>query len=64
MDYDRTMKPPPEMIEGSETWDRFQNAMKRGIAVPHAEIQKRIETHRQEAARNPNRRGPKPKAKR
>jgi hypothetical protein len=53
------MKPHPEMIEGPEAWDRFQKAMKRVVAVPHAEIQKRIEAHRQEAARNPNRRGPK-----
>ena len=44
---------------GAGALDRFQKAMKRVVAVPHAEIQKRIEAHRQEAARNPNRRGPK-----
>jgi hypothetical protein len=55
------MKPPQEMIEGPEAWNRFQNAMKAVLAVPHAEIQKRIEAHRKEAAKNPNRRGPKPK---
>ena len=49
------------MIEGPEAWDRFQSAMRRVIAVPHTEIQKRIEEHRREAARNPNRRGPKPR---
>jgi hypothetical protein len=54
---------PPEMIEGPEAWDRFQTAMKRVVAVPHAVIQKRIEEHRREAARNPNRRGPKQTAK-
>ena len=56
------MKPrTPEMIEGSEAWTRFQNAMHKVIAVPHSEIKKRIDAHRAEAAKNPNRRGPKPK---
>jgi hypothetical protein len=32
--------------------------MKSVIAVPHAEIQRRIAEHKKEAARNPNRRGP------
>jgi len=55
------MKPKPEYVEGPEAWSRFQGAMKKVLAVPHAEIQRRIEEHRKEAARNPNRRGPKPK---
>ncbi|HET8550716.1 MAG TPA: hypothetical protein VFL57_22065 [Bryobacteraceae bacterium] len=57
------MKPrtEPEMIEGSEAFTRFDNAMKAIIAVPHEEIQRRIEAHRREAAKIPNRRGPKPK---
>ena len=49
--------------EGPEAWERFQGAMKRILAVPHAEIQRRIEQHRREAARNPHRRGPKTKPK-
>jgi hypothetical protein len=57
------MKAKPEYVEGPEAWARFQGVMKKVIAVPHAEIQRRIERERAEAAKNPNRRGPKPKQK-
>jgi hypothetical protein len=51
----------PEMLEGPEAYRRFEKAMKKVLAVPHSEIQRRIEEHRKEAAKNPNRRGPKVK---
>ena len=57
------MKPHPEMVEGPEAFKRFEKAMKTVLAVPHSEIQRRIEEHRRQAAKNPNRRGPKKKAK-
>lgn len=53
----------PEYVEGAAAWMRFQAAMKKVLAVPHSEIQKRIDEHRKETALNPNKRGPKPKGK-
>jgi len=35
----------------------------RVLAVPHSVIKQRVEEHRQQAAKNPNRPGPKPKRK-
>jgi hypothetical protein len=57
------MKPKPEYVEGPEAWRRFDTAMKAIIAVPHSVIQQRIEEHRKESAKNPRKRGPKPKRK-
>jgi hypothetical protein len=54
------MKTSGEMIEGPEAFERFRNAVKAVLAVPHSVIQKRVEQHRREAANNPNRPGPKP----
>ena len=53
---------PPEMIEGPEAYTRFENAMRAVLAVPHAVVQRKIEEHRERAARNPKKRGPKRKA--
>ena len=49
------------MIEGPEAWKRFEGAMRGVLAVPHSEIQKRIEEQRKASASNPRKRGPKPK---
>jgi hypothetical protein len=61
--HTKTTMPASDMIEGPEAWTRFTGVMKQVIAVPHAEIKKRIDAHRAEAAKNPNRPGPKPRRK-
>lgn len=45
----------------SKEYDRFVALTDRLLAVPHAEIQKRVAQHREAAAKNPRKRGPKPK---
>lgn len=55
------MTKKPEMIEGPEAFQRFRDATKAALSVPHSVIQKRIADHREKAANNPNRRGPKRK---
>lgn len=45
----------------SKEYDRFIALTNRLLAVPHSEIQKRISEHREAAAKNPRKRGPKPK---
>jgi len=56
------MAKKPEMIEGPEAFRRFRDMTKAILAVPHSEIKKRMDAHREAAAKNPNRRGPKRKA--
>ena len=52
-----------EMVEGPEAWKRFEGAVKSVLAVPHSEIQRRIEEYRREVENNLHRRGPKRKVK-
>lgn len=60
--HDGNMKPRTcEMDEGPQAYKRFENAMRSILKVPHSVVQERIEEHRREAAKNPNKRGPKPK---
>ena len=56
------MKPHTEMIEGPEAFTRFTDAMRKVLTVPRAVVQQRIEEHRKQADKNPNKRGPKRKA--
>jgi hypothetical protein len=46
----------------SKEYDRFAALTDKLLTVPREEIQKRIAQHREEAAKNPRKRGPKPKA--
>ena len=55
------MKTNPKMHEGAEAFTRFTTTMKAVLAVPHSEIQKRIEDERKKSAKNPTRPGPKRK---
>ncbi len=58
------MKPRTEMIEGPEALARFNAAMRHVMTVSPQELKRRIEAEREASALNPNRRGPKPQAKR
>jgi hypothetical protein len=55
-------KPSAKNAKGSNVeYERFTNLVDQVLSVPHSVIQKRIEEHRMAVARNPHRRGPKPK---
>jgi hypothetical protein len=45
----------------SKEFKAFTSVVDKLLNVPHAEIQKRVEQHREQAAKNPRKRGPKPK---
>lgn len=51
----------PEMIEGPEAYQHFENAMRAALAVPRAVVLQRIEAQRKQADLNPRKRGPKRK---
>ena len=43
--------------------DRFNAAMDKILSVSHEEMERRLEAYKRQAAQNPHKRGPKPKAK-
>ena len=45
----------------SKEYAAFTKAVDRLLAVPRPELQKRLDAHKEKAASNPNRRGPKRK---
>jgi len=46
---------------GNIEYDRFTNLVDQVLSVPHSVVKQRIEEHREAVAKNPHRRGPKPK---
>jgi len=44
-------------------FDAFTNTIDRLLSVPHSEIQRREQEYQKQVARNPHKRGPKPKRK-
>ena len=55
------MKAKTEYVEGPEAWKRFEGLMKKILAVPHSEIQRREAEYQKQAQANPHKRGPKRK---
>ena len=49
------------MARPSKEYSEFVRLTDRLLAVPRADVEKRIAQHREEAAKNPRKRGPKPK---
>lgn len=45
----------------SKEYQAFTRLTDRLLAVPRAEVQKRLDAYREQAAKNPRKRGPKPK---
>ena len=45
----------------SKEYAEFQKLTDRLLAVPRAELQKRLDAHKEQSALNPKKRGPKPK---
>ena len=48
-------------MKHSKEFEAFTSLVDRVIAIPHSVIQERLEEHRNRAAKNPRKRGPKPK---
>ena len=57
------MNGKPEAIDGPEAAARFDALVRKVMSVPHDEIMRREAEYKRQSAMNPNRRGPKTKAK-
>jgi len=51
------------MASTNPEYEAFTRTLDKLLSVPHDEMKRRLEAHKEEAAKNPNRRGPKPKKK-
>lgn len=60
---DGGMKPHTEMIEGPDAAKRFDATMRALLSVPRAVLLRREAEYKKQVDANPNRRGPKRKAK-
>jgi hypothetical protein len=55
--------PLPECHEGPEAFQRFDQAVRQILSVPHSTLVRRERAYRKKVDANPNRRGPKRKIK-
>jgi hypothetical protein len=51
------------MPRRSNEYAAFMKLTDKLLSVPRAELQKRLDAHKEKAAQNPNKRGPKPKTR-
>jgi hypothetical protein len=51
------------MARPPKEYTAFRNLTDKLLSVPRAELQKRLDDYKEEAARNPPKRGPKPKTR-
>ena len=51
------------MARPTKEFQAFDRRMRQLLAVPRATLERRMAAYREQAAQNPNRRGPKPKVK-
>jgi hypothetical protein len=54
---------PPKRQQASEEYTAFDAGMRRILMVSKTELDARVKAHKERAALNPNKRGPKPKLK-
>jgi hypothetical protein len=52
------------MREPNPEFDAFTRSIDKILTVSHAELKRRMEAYKEQAAKNPRKRGPKPKTKR
>jgi len=52
------------LAQSNPEFDAFTRTLDKLLSVSHDELKRRMNAYKREAAKNPNRRGPKPKVKR